>query len=549
MMKALTYLMAVSLVFALTACGFGDNNIDIDENKSQLWVANYNGGVGEVWLDTLIERFEEAYKDYEFEPNSGKKGVQVIPDHHQRYRDTANFHTLKFDNNHIYFTEAVNVNELAGMGLLLNLNDIMNKTLNGESKTIEEKLYGQHVSGLTALDGNYYALPHYSLFNGINYNIDLFDDYGFYILDGYGENVDFIGSNGKKSAGPDGIYNTQDDGLPATYDEFFALLDFMVEVGVKPFVWSGQHREYSNFLFNTLVWNQLGRESTEYFITYDSKDKTVPIVTGFNGNTPIVEEKSITPQTGYLLKQHVGIYEVLSFVEQINERSGRYVSDVSFYDTSSYTEIQSDFIYSSLPESGDTPIAMMIEGTYWINEARNIFKNSGVPANERRFGFMPVPTGNTNVNNEFVAADTYNSYAFINKNIENDPNIVKLATEFLMFAYSDQSLQEFTTITDIPKAVRYELTATQISGLSAYGQSIWDIASKGNIIFNIGSTPLFIRHQNDLGLNNFFAADSIGYYIPMQAFRAGTPVSAKKYFEGMARTEQEWLYDYGDSIN
>src|SRR5690554_5579005 len=123
MRKALTIIMTGLFIIMLTACDnlFSGEEVKIDEDKSQLRVGNYNGGVGEDWLDKLVERFESDYSEYEFEPGSGKKGVQVVVDHSQKYRETVSFHTMNFDSNHVYFTEAVNVNELARLGLLLDI--------------------------------------------------------------------------------------------------------------------------------------------------------------------------------------------------------------------------------------------------------------------------------------------------------------------------------------------------------------------------------------------------------------------------------------------
>ena len=60
----------------LTGC-LGGPSIVIDEEKTQLYVGNYNGGVGDKWLDEIIPRFEAAYADYQL---NGKTGVQVIKD-------------------------------------------------------------------------------------------------------------------------------------------------------------------------------------------------------------------------------------------------------------------------------------------------------------------------------------------------------------------------------------------------------------------------------------------------------------------------------------
>lgn len=56
--------------------GGGDTGIteEVDTARTQLYVSNFNGGYGDEWLKTLKTRFEEFYKDTEFEPRNRQKG-------------------------------------------------------------------------------------------------------------------------------------------------------------------------------------------------------------------------------------------------------------------------------------------------------------------------------------------------------------------------------------------------------------------------------------------------------------------------------------------
>ena len=53
-------------------------DVQVDTTKSQLSVANYDGGVGSDWFRTVIKNFEEKYAKVSFE--DGKEGVQIVPD-------------------------------------------------------------------------------------------------------------------------------------------------------------------------------------------------------------------------------------------------------------------------------------------------------------------------------------------------------------------------------------------------------------------------------------------------------------------------------------
>ena len=86
-------------------------------------------------------------------------------------------------------------------------------------------------------NGKYYALPHYSVYQGLMYNIDLFEKKGLYFAKETDNGNDgFVVKGEEKSCGPDGVYGTSDDGLPSSYEEFFKLCDYMVQRGVTPFV-------------------------------------------------------------------------------------------------------------------------------------------------------------------------------------------------------------------------------------------------------------------------------------------------------------------------
>ncbi|MBO7344369.1 MAG: hypothetical protein J6U92_00325, partial [Clostridia bacterium] len=72
-------IIAVSMTaistFSLFACnGTGEESRN-DGTKSEVLVYNYAGGVGSVWLDKAIQRFEEKFEDYSFE--EGKMGVVI----------------------------------------------------------------------------------------------------------------------------------------------------------------------------------------------------------------------------------------------------------------------------------------------------------------------------------------------------------------------------------------------------------------------------------------------------------------------------------------
>ena len=70
----LTVSLAAMLAVPAVACGTKEVGREVDDTKAQLYVSNFNGGVGTDWLiEEAIPRFEAAYATKEFIP--GKIGV------------------------------------------------------------------------------------------------------------------------------------------------------------------------------------------------------------------------------------------------------------------------------------------------------------------------------------------------------------------------------------------------------------------------------------------------------------------------------------------
>ena len=155
---------------------------EIDETKSQLYVGNYDGGVGTQWLYDAADRFEEMFATTEFEPGTGKVGVEVhvTPDKRNFHGDSL-LNNMASSENQIFFTERASYETYATSGALVDLSDIVNEPLTafGEEESIADKLDDTMIDYLT-LNGGIYTLPHYRLLAGIQYNVDLFEYYGFY---------------------------------------------------------------------------------------------------------------------------------------------------------------------------------------------------------------------------------------------------------------------------------------------------------------------------------------------------------------------------------
>ena len=557
MKKLLTCFMALIMLVctvAFVGCGpTGD-----DPNKTHLYVANYNGGSGEQWLVDVKERFETKYANEHFEP--GKTGIIIHDDSDKDYAGNVLPTKLASDKNHVYFTNGYNYYVQAATNSMRDITDLVTKTVNvDDNKTIVSKLDSKDVSALTT-NNKIYAIPHNEFYySGITYNAWLWREYNLYfsnegVVD-EDEPRDFvIGNNEKLSPGPDGILDTDDDGLPSSYEELYLLIDKMVP-NIIPFVWTGKSMHYSNILPGALMQSYLG-ENANILYDFNSKGNDVEIVTDFDGGEPSIDTYPITLDNGYDVKSTAALYYATEFCTKIFAEgiNGKYYPTGCTATTYSNTDAMRDFVQSGLSgQANDKHIAMLIDGSFWYNEAAEarIFTTASslypsTYATKKDFKYMPLPSkySGTVVEGKGtspVVSEYFNSFAFINANIPD--NLVSAAETFLSFCYSDQELLNFTKTTSLIKAVNYDYSSVK-SQLNSYAKSIInlrDTAVKGKTFFRFNSdNTVFLQNRDKFtpsSTNQYW--DYSGLYKTLYA-AARSGMSAKDWFTGVAISQSDW---------
>ena len=543
----MTFLLTAGAVLSFSACG--DEGFDYDKTKTQLFVYSFDGGVGTEWLDKVSERFMRDYANESFE--KGKTGVEIIPG---KGKDTlaSSLSTSPYE---VIFSESINYNNLIAQGSIMEIDDIVEQeTLadvsNGkETGTIADKMTPQQKAAFTAAKGKHYVIPHYEVYSGLTYDVKVFPDKRLYFKEGGG----WTKIDSEKTVGSDGIRGTYDDGLPSSFEEFGILLDRMVALKVAPFVWAGQYPEYTNHMLLGMWAAYAGKD--EFMLNFNyGKDSlsdggTSRTIVGFNGNAPRVEEKDITPETGYLLKQQEGKYYPLQILEKVVNDS-RYYSDL-ITGVTTHMDAQRFFVNSDLENK---PIAMLIDGSYWYNEAKDAFTASENKykdkAKNRRFAWMPLPrqaTGSVTEGNgtKNTLVESLSSFAVINNSIRYKPEKVKLAKTFLKYCYTDESLIEFTKMTGIPKGLSYDMKKEDIEQMSYYGRSLFEVKSKSDVVYPYSDNQIFIYNQERVLESSSWSSNVGGtpYVYPYTAIKAHK--SAKDYFLGMNISAEDWEKKFG----
>ncbi len=574
MKKLLTNVMPVMMLAGIglgaTACGVTVEE-EVDESKTQLYVANYSGGAGSKWLDKAAERFEERYKDEAFE--EGKKGVQVFIDHDKTHSGSQLITAVGMSSNEVYFVQDARYAEMLAASCFMDISDVVKNVNVHDNKTIESKLYANDKAVLGD-GGKYYMLPHYEVYEGINYDAGLFASKNFYFSNRVdddsenpypGTNAFVLSATDTKSCGPDGVYDTYDDGLPSTYHEFYKLMDKMVQIGVTPFVFTGSSSQYTNMLMTGLASNYVGADVWGANFDFDSNGTEVEVVIGFSGTTPLTEKTVITQENANKITSSLGMYYASELCHKVFSNSMYYDSE---YSSSTYTHLDAMERFMKSGLDGKGYVGMLIDGSYWYNEATEdgIFENVKETYGDDKLKdvrFMPLPhqyegTVTPREASEAltpVITNVNGAHAFINA--KTPDNHVKVAKTFLSFCYSDDELLEATkNCNGIARGVTYDMSSAQ-SEFSSYAKSVFDMrsaAQKGNgVLKNLSSHPIF-KTKNDffrLTCASAYWRTTIGgsaYDVVFSAFDSGK-ASAIEYFLGLGISDSEWRSSYLSVVN
>lgn len=549
-------LISIVMMFSvLVSTGCVSYEEDQAGERLTLQVYNYNGGVGSQWLKAAAVRFEVANKDRTFA--NGKKGVLVKITNEDAY-PMDKIDTLE---EAVFFIEGCTFNNYIGQGTFMNINDVVTGANQYDNnKKIEDKLSENTKEALTGLNGNYYVLPHYQSYDGVQYNKSLFDQMGFYFAKneadyksknpndkGYG----FVKDNTvAKTVGPNGIAGDYDDGLPSSVDELIRLCEYIKARSCKPFIYynSGYaNQTYAQKLTNSLWVSLEGYDGAMAQYKFDSNGTQTTIVTDFSGATPTTEDIVITKENAYKVYSQQSRYDALRFCEYLFSDINNFHADSMVTGEGKHLEVQKSFM------NPEAKVAMLLEGTYWRNEAEKVGTFSDYPEyRNTETRFMPLPvqgTGSVTEGNgkEPTAFDTLASFSFINAkmkatNGDKYEDVVQVAKDFMKFCYSDAELSAFTVSTGVTRDLEYQL-GDAYSQLNSYAKSVWDVKQNGKIVNPISGDVTYIKNGDYFAKNAEGAIWKTNIYSntqnPCDAFswNRETKYTAKDYFTGICATK------------
>ena len=562
MMKKFRTIVAATLaavsVLSVSACGKKDSGEKEDPTKTYLDVGVFNAGLGTAYFDELKKDFEAYYADTEFE--TGKKGVVVRPlKKSTEFNPTNLLGSMKDLEPVMYILDHGDYEEFTKQGLLSDVTDVMTEKYLDEDGNIAKDTKKEATQTIedTMLDGysdvfkkneHYYAVPYMLSVPGIIYDADLFNENSLYFKkDGsIGANAAAIEA-GNASDGPDGIAGTSDDGLPATWGDFLTLLERM-RINYIPFTWSENKSYQISRLVNTIWANYEGYDN--FMLNYS--------LNGTDSNLGDINESNFIT----LLDQEGRRAAIKAFYD-ITKNAGNYSAKAKPGGGNNNTGAQREYIQS---KRFGKRIAMFVEGSYWEQEARDVF-DAETPQStngygKRNFKYMPIPRFvgvdgiAAQVNTERILPAEYaESYICLsaknaNKNAEVQVGIAKL---FIKFMQQRSQLVKYTANTGCIRPYIYTISKEEKTTCTPYIQSILTFIEEGaRLAPNLQIASKRRSYNGEIGFfesdNGFAFRAKVGnstYMDPFSYFYKNPEKTVDDAVEDMRKTITDFLKQAG----
>lgn len=564
MKKSFKFLLLAAVLSVNTlgavGCGGREMQSSIDTTKSQLYVGVIDGGYRANWAEQWGREFEEMHKDTVYE--EGKKGVEVIVTPSKAYQLDRCASILTTQEDDICFTEQANYFEFIKNDAVVDISEWVTTPLTeyGENESIKDKMLPSDVAYYGQNEDQYYGVPFYTSFTQINYDVDLFEQYNlFFAAEGQGDAQGFvIDKNTLKGNGPDGktgiiggVDYTLDDGLPATYDDFFKLCDKIADdCNMTPLIWPGAVQNYMRYLLGSLAIDAMGYEKAKLTYTFDSKGETIDgLITEIeDGIVTATESIAINKENGWKVRQMKEYLSALEFMHRLITTKNPdgsykyYVYNDCFGTSIDHTAAQTKFLRSKYV-SNSKPIAMLVDGTWWYNEATEIFNMmSGTPGAgqyERRLGLMSLPkattdevgvTGTTMLN-------AWTTAVVVRGNVAESK--LRMIRDFFRYVHTDKCLSSFVKDAHGIRPFDYELTGVSETDMSYYARQQYNLYKNANVLNPYDSNHIIRNYLNSIHHNFRSNISGQEYDYVTYAFRDGhTP---EEYFNGMvASIRDRW---------
>ena len=523
--------LSALLVVSLTSCKKKGMSHDVD-GKAIINIANYDGGVGYDWINTIVNRLNSQFADYQDDTLKAKglKGVYFNVD------TNTSYYGQKLESGgliaDIYFTEMVDYAFLARKGLFLDVSDVIKESLEefGDTGSIEDKLDPSMRAYLQCINNAYYGLPFYEGFYNMIYDVDVFDANGaFFDKDG---NLGETSASNNLSVGPDNVEGTWDDGLPRTYAEFDMLMDSL-SGSYTNIALAKNALSYSNRYLQNLYVNYEGKEQT--LLNYTFSGTAEHLVDSFDGSgNPVISSRAINSYAdGVELQRQAGKYYALDFME-------KHLLNGNLVTGGTDIEIFKDFINTKYGSSSKlNSYACMIDGSWWENKAKSTLQSDearGGGKLNRRFGILPAPKVDASeIGKRQTCVSLNSAFCFVSANTVYP----QLAKKVFKAFHTQQSLSTFTSSTSMTRAFNYTLTSEDLANTSYFAKQLIDMKNTYDVVYPVSSVTQAINKKSDFNMEKY--PWSISAYIanPFSEL-LNQKETAVSYFQKMYTYAKGW---------
>ena len=493
--RIISLLAAVALSATALGCG-GETS----SGKEKIIVKVFNGGAGTQWIENVKDNFNANNDTYEINLAYEKMFASTIESEIEMGTPTAD----------CYFTSDAAFQKGIYRDYFEDLSDLLTRKPDGESgKTLQKKMLRfDDWKQLSSKNGEgMYMLPYLDAIMGLVYDHDMFVEKGWLsfadrtdkaALDeqgvSYTEKTEYgstylvcseaFGNYEKDDkllkTGKDGKFGTYDDGQPETESEFDAMISRMCNGTdqAKSFIYSGIHDYYVNELAHAMMAQYMGEYAFRMAIAYDS-----------DGQNLLMHDKTQVAldfeTNGYLVVKTEEAYQALRVLDK--DFDSEYIhADCKKTSSVSHTDAQNTFLMelNKVATGNNTGYpAMLVEGSWWENEAKTMISSIGTRNPERgpgkvdyRFMLMPDIEGqyglDTGESRTFFSTLDAGGIVVVKQEDENKLEAIK---DFLLMTVSDEVLRNFTVDTGIVRPYEYDLSEQELSKMTPFGRNNWEI--------------------------------------------------------------------------
>ena len=380
---------------------------------------------------------------------------------------------------------------------------------------------------------------------GLQYNVDLFERCNLYfkkdasadnLTDAQLDDAESIRNlfitrkDGERSYGPDGktgkegdIDYSIDDGLPATYKDFHALLTMMLaKGGITPFLWNSTCTNYLTGIVDDAWATNEGPEQFGLNFTFDGVATNLVKLEN-NKVTDQVTQKTITVDNRADLQLQKGKLEALKLAKLISKDAYYFADSWS----TGYKDAQDFFINPDKYNFGD--FAFIVEGGWWFNEASDKF----MPGQQQNAKFSPyiLPKADADrIGTPNVRVSDRRSLMFIS-NFATGAEL-EAAKTFLSFLQNDHALETYTKYSCGMRGMIYDISEETYNNLSYFGKAAWDIARHTNtkMLPWLPLTDGAKEHVSEMDYAKYGFAIDANDGNPIQYFANHKSVTPEDYF-------------------